>query len=73
MTTIRKLPNGNTTDNVSEYVYAWEGMAKPIERAFGWKLAAFDPSFAFETAQGDRIQLSPAVVVAMASYIEGVR
>lgn len=41
------MPDGMLTTNANHYIKAWRKAARPIEKLFGVKLAAFDPDFSF--------------------------
>lgn len=43
-----KLPDGTKTDDVEDYVKAWDDLVKPIEDATGYVLFAYDPDVAFK-------------------------
>lgn len=58
---VRRLPFGETTTDVGEYVSAWETLAEPLCKEFGWTLHAFDPGIMFDTEVG--VLTLPAVVV----------
>jgi len=42
-----KLPDGKTTTDVQAYLSAWRSLAAPLERAFRWKLVAYNPNLVF--------------------------
>lgn len=44
-----RKPNGEYTEDAEEMTTAWEKLAKPIERATGWTMYAFDPDLAFHS------------------------
>lgn len=37
----------STTDNIDDYIDAWQQLATPVEQALGVTLAGFDPDFVF--------------------------
>jgi hypothetical protein len=41
------LPTGEQSYNVRKYVSAWQELAKPITKATGHRLRAFDPGLSF--------------------------
>jgi hypothetical protein len=43
-----RLPDGKTTTDTREYSQAWGDVAYPLERAFGWRVFAYNPGFVFE-------------------------
>jgi hypothetical protein len=44
---MRRLPNGEYTDDLNVYLESWERFAQPLVDKTGWKLIGFDPGFQF--------------------------
>jgi len=42
-----KLPTGQVTTNVDEYIDSWRQISDPICNAFGMEVVGFDPGIAF--------------------------
>lgn len=49
---------------------AWRALAEPLERAFGWKLCAWDPGYMFEVPEKYTIELGTNEVRAIGALIE---
>jgi hypothetical protein len=47
MSKLRRLPDGNITEDLDTYLNAWKREAQPLMDKTGWKLIGFDPSFQF--------------------------
>ncbi len=46
-----RLPDGKDTENADEYIKSWRELAKPIEKATGYKLYGFNPGFSFSNGR----------------------
>jgi len=44
---MRKLPTGETTEDLNEYLSAWSDLAKPICAATGLDVLCYDPAITF--------------------------
>lgn len=68
---MRRMPDG-TVSRVSEEecMDAWRALAEPLERAFGWKLCAWDPGYMFEAPGGYTIELAVNEVRSIVAIIE---
>lgn len=61
----RRKPNGKYTYSATAYLRAWRALARPIEKAFGWRLRAFNPDLSFETPDGSIVDLKTRTASAM--------
>lgn len=48
---MRRLPNGEMTDSLDEYLKAWRDLAEPIADATGFELNGFDPTISFSNGK----------------------
>ena len=60
---IRRLPLSGTTKDAEEYLEAWEKLARPLCRAFGWEIMGFDPGYIFDTDGRHSITLPSKVII----------
>jgi len=58
----RKLPTGELTYSVDEYVDAWQDRVKPLTTLLGWRLCSMDPGYTLEDPYGDRLTLTVSQV-----------
>lgn len=60
----RHLPSRKRTRSVTRYVREWRAFVRPIEKALGLSVTAWDPSVSFRSRSGDRTIQLPAWFVA---------
>jgi hypothetical protein len=68
----RRLPGGGSTNNVDAYTTAWQEFVESITSVLGWRLASYDPGFAFETPSGERVYLNEESAGQLAKALDRV-
>ena len=67
---MRRLPDGTLTEDINDYLEAWQTLGRPIEEATGFYLYGFDPTLSFSNGPLN-VQLPVGFVEKMNEALEG--
>lgn len=56
---MRTMPNGRQTDDLEQYLAAWDELKQPLERVFGFTTVGYDPGLLVrDNDTGDVFEIS---------------
>lgn len=66
-----RLPSGELTSDINQYLAAWHDLADPIVEKFGWSVISFDPGYQFSIDNSyTSISLPTSAVIAVSQALK---
>lgn len=67
---MRRLPDGEETDNITKYLDEWEKVYSPLELVLDARVIGYDPGLLFQLADGRTFDLPSDVAYRLYLFIQ---